>query len=143
MDSYNEFLLQAQAYNKDNHYNTFEEIIAANPKASSLHYKVGFSIGLYVKALEQKIPGLQDSLGRTGLIFQSYQFEIESSDIRDAATHVVSLTYTTDTMTLLGIVGDYLLLAPAELSGQALEAGVETFMIKMQEGLSVAYYREM
>jgi hypothetical protein len=39
--------------------------------------------------------------------------------------------------------GDYLLLGPAEIPQQLLEAGAETFMVKMQDGLPVVYYREM
>lgn len=142
-DTYSEFLLQVQAYNREDQFTTLEQVIAANPKAHSLHYKVGFSIGLYVKALNNVIPGLKDSLGKANLDFEAYQFQIISSHISDASMHKVSLTYTTDAMTLLGVVGDYLLLSPGGVSAQALAAGVETFMVKMEDGLSVVHYREM
>ena len=56
-DSYCEFLLQAQRYNKDNQFASFHEMTGHDPKANSLHYKVGFAIGLYVQELGGYTPG--------------------------------------------------------------------------------------
>lgn len=141
-DSYNEFIMQVQAYNPGNHLNTLAEVIAANPKANSLHYKVGFSIGLYINALNNQVPGLQDTLEQVNLSFESSSFKLLSSHIGDPHQHKVAITYTTRSLTLLGNYGQYLLLAQGELSKDALANGVETFMVKMQDGLSIIYYKE-
>jgi hypothetical protein len=47
-DSYHEFNMQAQAYNTGNKLRNLAEITALNPKAESLHYKVGFAVALYI-----------------------------------------------------------------------------------------------
>lgn len=62
--SYAEFLLQAQAYNPEKKFRTFDEMVAFNPKAVSLHYKVGFSVGLYIKELNNRIPEPEDTPGK-------------------------------------------------------------------------------
>lgn len=132
-DTYHEFLLQVQAYNQENKYLTLAEVIAANPKANSLHYKVGFSIGLYVKALNGTIPWLTDNSGKANLAFESHEFEIVSSAINDASAHKVRLTYITGDIRLLAVIGDYLVLSASE----------QTFTIKMRDDLSIVHYSEM
>lgn len=141
-DSYNEFLMQVQAYNADNRYKTLAEVIAANAKANSLHYKVGFSIGLYIRALNNQVPGLQDTLGHVNLPFESSSFQLLNSHIGDPSKHKVAITFTTGPLTLIGNYGQYMLLAHGELSKDELAEGVETFMLKVQDGLSVVHYKE-
>src|SRR5436190_10575420 len=63
-DSFQEFCMQAQVYDRRKKFKTFHELIQYEPRANSLHYKVGFAIGLYVKELNHIIPGLEDSIGQ-------------------------------------------------------------------------------
>ena len=138
-ESYNEFLMQVQAYNKEQQFNTWEQVRAANPKAGSLNYKVGFSIGLFVKRLQQQIPGLSDNLGNP-VAFDAHRFEIITSDITNKAAHQVSIVYTTGTLTLLGVSGEYMLLAADDQLNNPKQQEVQTFMIKMQPHLSISVY---
>lgn len=138
-ESYNEFLLQVQAYNRDQQFTTWEQVRTANPKSASLHYKVGFSIGLFVKVLQQQIPGLTDTLGNP-VLFAGHQFEIIASDITSKPAHRVAIVYTTDTLTLLGTVGEYWLLATGDQLTNIQIQQVQTFMLKLQPSLSVSAY---
>ncbi|MCF6407612.1 hypothetical protein L3C95_32645 [Chitinophaga filiformis] len=138
-ESYNEFLMQVQAYNRDHQFSTWEQVRGANPKAGSLNYKVGFSIGLFVKELQQQIPGLTDNLGNP-VPFESHRFEIVASDITNKAAHKVAIVYTTATLTLLGVLGDYMLLTTGELLSNPDQQEVQTFMLKIQPQLSVSAY---
>jgi hypothetical protein len=140
-DSYAEFLLQMQAYNQEGSCTTFQEVVAANPKASSLHYKTGFAIGLYVKGLHHQIPNLQDSLEQISIPFSTHQFAIIDSDITNKTKHKVSVTYTTDTLLLLDCVGDHLLLSFAGPSKANEE--LETFLLKLAPNLSINSYRSL
>jgi len=141
-DSYEEFLVQVQAYNPESKFKTLKEAIAANPKANALHYKVGFAVGLYIKELDQKIPGLKDSLGRSNVPFTTNKFEIIGSDITNKAAHKVAITYISDTVTLVDTVSEYLLLAVGDpFKNEPIEP-VETFLVKMQDGLSIISYAE-
>lgn len=140
-DTYNEFLMQAQAYNPEGAFSTLHEMIANNPKANSLQYKVGFSIGLYVRALQNKIPGLYDSMGRE-ITFGEYNFEMLYSDISNKSAHLVSLTYTTEILTFLGNIGEYMLLANGNRLNVTPGESTETFLLKIQEGLGITYFAE-
>ncbi len=138
-ESYNEFLMQLQAYNKEQQFTTWQQVRTANPKSVSLNYKVGFSIGLFVKALQQQIPGLADTLGNP-VRFTGHQFEIIASDITSKSAHRVAIVYTTDTLTLLGTVSEYMLLATGDQISNLHVQQVQTFMLKLQPYLSISGY---
>lgn len=140
-DSYREFLMQVQAYNKDRQFTTWQEISAHAPKAAQhVPYKTGFAVALYIKRLHNRIPGLRDTLGCMEIPFASHRFEIVASSITDKAAHQVAITYFTDTFTLYGIIGEYLLLAAGDRSVDSGPA--DTFLLKMQPCLSVCSYLE-
>jgi hypothetical protein len=138
-DSYSEFLLQMQVYNQEGAFTTFREVVAADPKASSLHYKVGFAIGLYVKSLNYQIPNRQDSLEPIPIPFSTHQFAIINSDTTNKTKHKVSIIYTTDTLLLLDCMGDHLLLSFE--SPSKAEEQLETFLVKLVPNLSITSYK--
>src|SRR5882672_7342431 len=109
-DTYSELLLQAKVYDREGEFKTVAEIILANPKANSLHYKVGFAIGLYVNELNKKIPGLTDSLGNA-VSFDIFKTDIIHSDLTNKANHKIALTYLTSSRILVASFGKYLVLA--------------------------------
>jgi len=138
--SYNEFLMKCQAYNPEGKYKTFTQMKAADGRANSLHYKSGFAIGHFINSLNNKIPGLFDTLGKN-LLFETQQFEVIESDITSKTEHKVAITYFTDTLTLFEIIGNYLLLANGnELTEQKKEA-VETFLFQLQPHCSIISYQ--
>ncbi len=141
-DSYEEFLMQIQAYNPESKFKTLKEILAVNPKVNSLHYKVGFAVGLYIRELDHRIPCLKDSLGRNNVPFTINKFEIIESDITNKAVHKVAITYITDALTLVDTIGEYLLLAAGDRFKNESTEPVETFLLKMQDGLSITSYSE-
>ena len=140
-DSYSEFKMQSQGYNPEGRLNTFSELVAANPKANSLHYKTGFAVGLYIRALNNKIPGLFDIHERVQMPFSNYAFNIASSHIQDKTLHKVSITYTTPVFTMYAIIGDKLLLSQGEALATSEEA--ETFLLATSFNLSICSYKEI
>lgn len=137
-DSYAELLMQAPVYNREKKFNTVVEMIEANPKANSLHYKVGFAIGLYVDTLNKKIPGLIDSLGNS-VSFDIFKTEIVYSDVTDRSKHVIALTYLTAPLKLIDSFGQHLLLS--KLNTEITPDEIETFTISLQPNLSVVSYQ--
>ncbi|MFL9483635.1 hypothetical protein ACI6Q2_12715 [Chitinophagaceae bacterium LWZ2-11] len=140
-DSFMEFCMQAQVYNPENKLSTLQELINNNPKANSLHYKVGFAIGLYVKELNNLIPNVFDTFGDTPIPFSSYSFKILSSNLNDRSQHEVSFTYQTNLVLCFGSVGDCLLLATGNQVNDNQLA--ETFLLKMRPELSITHYQEV
>lgn len=139
--SYEEFKLKSQAYNPDGRFKTFSELKTHDGRANSLHYKSGFAVIGFIDALNKHIPHLQDTLGQP-VMFNSYKFEVIESDITNKLQHKVAITYYSDTLVLFEIVGDCILLAPTDKLMEGENETVETFMLKMQDGLSVSHYKE-
>ena len=139
--SYEEFFMKSQAYNQENKFKTFKEMVANDGRANSLHYKSGFAIGNLIQRLNQKIPELEDTLGKS-VNFEVHQFEIIDSDITNPAAHKVAITYTTGIFTYFGNMGKYMLLAEGDKLNQPPTEPVETFILKAREGLCIISYQQ-
>jgi hypothetical protein len=137
-DSYQEWLMQSQAYNDGGKLQTFEELIHFNPKANSLHYKVGFSVGLYIQALNSIIPSLKDNGGNYSLTFATCEFKIIRSSIKDKKQHVVALLYTSHEYQLLERFGEFLLLQ--KLTPDETTTENTTILVKIQPGFNIISY---
>jgi len=131
---------QAQAYNRDNLFSSFEELKSNNPKANSLHYKVGFSVGLYIRALQNRISIPQETDSIIQLPFEVSEFEIIQSSITDKKLHSVAITYRTGVCTLLQVIGEYLLLSAGDHNND--EEWQDTFLVKPGKTISIVGYQE-
>jgi hypothetical protein len=129
-DSFNEFYLQSQAYSEGGRLKTFQDLIEHNPKAHSLHYKVGFSVGRYVEELKNVIPGLQDSIGKP-LAFENHEFQLLASDISNKNFHKIAIIYTSPWLDLLAIAGNYLIV------GKSRGDSISTLTIQLRENISI------
>ncbi|MOA19426.1 hypothetical protein D3C78_1398070 [compost metagenome] len=129
--------MQIQSYNADNQFNNWNDLISTVPKAAqNVPYKTAFAIGLYIKSLSEMIPGLVDQLGFP-IFFKTYQLQIIESDFNQRNKHKIALHYTTDTLTLIDTIGDYLLLSSeTEITNNP----ISTFMLKLQPNLSITSY---
>jgi hypothetical protein len=142
-DSYTEFLMKIQAYNPGNKFTMFSEIVANDGRANSLHYKTSFAVLHHIETLQNKIPVLEDESGRIKIPFSIPEFKLLESDITDKSLHKVSITYITDTITLIDSFGEYLLLALGDQAQPIGNQGLESFTIKMQDNLSIVNYKEI
>lgn len=136
-ESYQEFLMQSQTYYNGGSLTDFTSMREQNPKANSLHYKTGFSVGLFIKGLKNKIPGLYDTMNRN-LNFTDHRFEIIESDTQNKSRHEVAIYYTTERFILQDVMGEYLLVAPI---GRENYTGEECFLVKLQPNLSISSYQ--
>jgi hypothetical protein len=142
-DSYAEFLLKIQNYNPENKFAKFSDIVAADGRANSLHYKCSFAVLHHIETLRNKTPQLPDTNGRMNIPFEVPEFKLIESAINDKSLHKVAVIYITGVFTLLDSFGEYLLLATGDQSGPITNPGLETFTLKMQENLSIVNYREI
>ncbi|HKB45633.1 MAG TPA: hypothetical protein VKC90_14645 [Chitinophagaceae bacterium] len=142
-DSYAEFLMKIQAYNPGKKFTTFSEIVANDGRANSLHYKTSFAVLHHIETLQNKIPGLQDEAGRINILFVIPEFKVLESGLADKALHKVAITYITDTITLIDSFGEYLLLSLGDQIHPAGNQELETFILGMQDNLSIINYKEI
>jgi len=138
-DSYAEFLLKIQAYNPENKFSKFSDIVAADGRANSLHYKCSFAVLHHIDILKNKIPGLYDTAGRMNLSFEFPEFKVMESDINDKNLHKVAIIYSTGIFTLQNNFGEWLVLSTGDNSGH--DEMQVTFTVKIQEDLSIISYQ--
>jgi len=135
-DSYTEFLMQAQLYNREKKYSSFGELVAYVPNAEKLHFLVSAAVIGHLQQLNGKVPDILNNLGRLFLPFNSYRFEIINSDIRDKSKHQVAVNFFSAPVSWYDTVGNQLLVSVDE---QADSTGDEllTEMFSMQPFLSI------
>ncbi len=140
--SYNEFLLKSQAYNIEKKFTTFKEMVENDGRANSLHYKLSFPCIPFIEGLNKKISELKDTLGKS-IAFETYQFELIESNITNFSAHKVAVTYTTGLITLVEIIGDYMVLTTGDKSTDIVNLNIieDTFTVKMAENLSLCTYK--
>jgi hypothetical protein len=136
--SYQEFLLKSQTYNSEGKFKTFTKLKANDGRANSLHYKLGFSVVHFIAQLNNKMPLIKDNIGNK-LSFETARFELIESHIEDIALHKVAINYETGFLTLIDLMGEYLLLAHDNLPENQR---IETSVLRMQPDLSIISYQE-
>ncbi|HTK21890.1 MAG TPA: hypothetical protein VL442_20375 [Mucilaginibacter sp.] len=136
--SYDEFLLKSQAYNQEGKFKTFSKIKANDGRANSLHYKLSFSVGHFIAQLNNKIPVIKDNRDNK-IAFEVANFELIESHIDDLSLHKVAIHYESGLLSLIEIMGEYLLLANLDLPDHC---PIDTFVLRMQPDLSIISYEE-
>ena len=130
-----EFCIQQQSFSKGQDLFTWDAIKNTFPKSNpALPFKVSFSIAGLIASLGNQVPGLRDTLGDQSIPFAQHRFELIASDAKDALQHQVSITYITPELPLYEIIGDQLLLSLKP---------PQTFMLKLQSGLSIVTYQSV
>lgn len=140
-DSYNEYLMQSQLYNKNRQYKTFGELVQHVPAAEKLHFLVSASVTGYVKQFNGMIPAVTNAQGKPYLPFKGYRFEILNTDITNAAKHSVAISFITEPLTWIDTIGNQLLIS-VSIQGQE-DAELLTELVALQPSLSIHSYKQI
>jgi hypothetical protein len=135
-DSYKEFLMQFQLYNTENKYHTFSRLSAAIPAAEKLHFLVSTAVTGYITQLQNKIPDIQNTLGKIFLPFHLYRFEIIDSDIRDKKEHRIAIIFYSEPLQWLDTIGEHLLISLNTESNTDKDMA-QTELVKLQPFMSI------
>ncbi len=133
--TYQEFLMQAQFYNKEKKFNSFAEIVNNVPDAEKLHFLVSSAIVGYLQQLKGIIPDVLNNIGKHFLPFKNYRFEIINSDIKNKANHHVAINFFSEPLVWHDTIGEYMLLSP--YNEEKLAGEVLTDLVKLQPFLSI------
>lgn len=134
--TYNEFKLRCQAYNPDNRFELFSEMVAANGKANALHYKIGFPATPFISQFKNIIPGETGTLGEP-LCFEFAETTLLESAVNDPQQHVITLSFSTPALHLVRSFGDFLLLSSASIEQQQVANASPYFMVRLKEGMGL------
>ena len=129
-DSYTEFLMQAQLYNKERKYSSFAELTANVPNAEKLHFLVSASITGHLKWLNGKLPDILNNTGQLFLPFKNYRFDIIQSDIKDKSKHRVAINFITEPLVWHDTIHNQLLVSVAANDNTGEEILTEQFSLQ-------------
>lgn len=138
-DTYQEFYMQAQFYNQENKYSTFQELLDNVPNADRLHYLTsGAAVG-YIRQLNGIIPDVANVGGKLCLPFTQFKFDIIHSHVEQKNAHKVAIVFYSEPLTWIDTLGSRLLIAYAD-QRDALREGkdVDTDMIELQPYLTIS-----
>jgi hypothetical protein len=138
-DTYMEFFMQAQTYNQEGKYRTFQEISENVPAASNLNYLVSTAAVNYIRQLKDVVPEIVNVYGKLCLPFKYFKFEIIHSDVKDKASHKVAIYFYSEPITWIDTLDGKLLIAYGDQRA-AIDSGeeAETDMIAMQPFLNIS-----
>jgi len=120
-DTYAEFRMQAQYFNREKKYRSFGELLHYAPGAEQLHFLVSAAVRGYVQQLNGLVPDIVNSLGRYFLKFSRFQFEIINSDLLDKARHQVAINFYSEPLVWHDTIGTMLLVSePQATTGGAV-----------------------
>ncbi|MBE9466463.1 hypothetical protein ACFP1I_24130 [Dyadobacter subterraneus] len=138
-DTYMEFFMQAQTYNQEGKYRTFQEISENVPAAKNLTYLVSTAAFNYIRQLKDVVPDIVNVYGKLCLPFNRFKFEIIDSDVKDKAGHKVAIYFYSDPLTWIDTLDGKLLIAYGD-KREAINRGeeVETEMIALQPFLNIS-----
>ncbi len=142
-DTYMEFYMQAQFYNQEQKYTTFQELLDNVPNAEQLNYLTSTAAIGYIKQLNKIIPEIVNASGKLCLPFTQFKFEIIQSHVQDKNAHRVAILFYSDPLTWIDTIDNQLLITYGD-QREALRNGneVDTDLITLQPYLSIASFQK-
>ena len=138
-DTYMEFYMQAQLYNPENKYATFQELLDNVPNADRLHNLTSAAAVGYIRQLNQLIPDIVNRSGKRCLPFSQFTFEIIQSHVQDKSAHRVAILFYSDPLTWIDTLPDSLLIAYGDQREALRESReVETDLLDVQPYLNIS-----
>lgn len=125
-DTYREYYLQAQQYDQQRQYATFQDMLRHVPRAADIHYLVSTAAVGYLRQLEEKLPNVYNTLGQRCVPFKHFRFDVLQSSMTDKNIHQVSITFYSNPLLWIDTIGTQLVWAdatalPAWQRGEAID----------------------
>ncbi|GAB4043600.1 hypothetical protein [Spirosoma jeollabukense] len=141
-DTYMEFFMQAQFYNQENQYATFQELVEHVPHADKLHYLTSTAAIGYIRQLNQLIPDIANVSGKLCLPFTQFKFDIIQSHVQNKEAHKIAIAFYSDPLTWIDTLNNQLFIAYGD-QREALRDGkeIDTDMIALQPYLSISSFQ--
>jgi hypothetical protein len=142
--TYKEFYMQAQQFDQQKKYTTFQEILENIPKADQMHYLVSTAAVGYIRQLNETIPDIANAFGKPCVPFKNFRFEIIQSHVKNRSLHKVAIYFYSENLTWIDTIGDRLLFSFGNhLEALAQGQSVETEMLTIRPNLIICSYQEM
>lgn len=93
----------------------------------------------YLRELNHCIPDIVNLAGDSCLNFRDFKFKIISSNLENSKEHQVAISFYSDWLSWIDSVGDHVLCAKNHSTDD--KGTLETFMLKPQPNLQIAFYK--
>lgn len=124
-DTYREFFMQAQQFDQEKRYETFQQILANRPKADSMHYLVSTAAKGHIQQLNNYFPDVLDSQGKKSIPFKNFRFEIVESSISNKNLHKIAIYLYSDPLIWIDQVSQNQILIALETELEKFSRGEE------------------
>lgn len=108
-DSYLEYRMQVQNFEKHKDYLSYGELIHYSPEAKSLNARVAPAITGYIQQLQNITPDILNNLGRRFLKFNKFTFELINSHFEQKEKHQVGINFFSEPYIWEETVGNYMI----------------------------------
>ncbi|MBD2755099.1 hypothetical protein [Spirosoma validum] len=141
-DTYMEFYMQAQSYNQENKYTTFQELLDNVPNADRLHNQTSAAAIGYIRQLNGLIPEVANTSGKLCLPFTQFKFEIIQSHVQNKEAHRIAIIFFSEPLTWLDTIDNTLLITYGD-QREVIQEGkaIDTDMIILQPYLSISSFQ--
>lgn len=139
--THKEFYMQAQQFDQQGKYNTFQEMQKNLSKADNLHYLVSTACMGYIQQLNGRFPEVLNTMGKYCVPFHNFKFEIIQSHRTDHKQHKVALHFYSDSLIWIDSLGGQMIIAQ-ETELEKLKSGqpVDTETIITLPNLGIASF---
>jgi hypothetical protein len=143
-DTYKEFIMQAQQFDQQRKYKTFQEILKNVPHAEQMHYLVSTAAIGYIRQLNERVPNVVNTQGNLCLPFKNFKFEIIQSHIENKNLHRIAIYFYSEPLVWVDTIDQYLVVAMAEKLNDLNEGKeVETETFALRPNLSISSFQKI
>ena len=143
-DTYREFLMQAQQFDQQKKYATFQDILKNLPKADQMHYLVSTAAVGYIRQLNEKIPEAVNVFSKPCVPFKKFRFEIVQSHVMNRDQHKVAIYFYSEPLIWIESINSNQLLFALGDQSESLSNGnkVDTEVLVMSPNLTICSYQQ-
>ncbi|PLK43726.1 hypothetical protein [Emticicia sp. TH156] len=143
-DTWLEFSMQSQFFNKDGKYETYKDIVKNIPGAEKLNYLVSTAAINYIRQLNNLVPDVFNSLHELCLPFENFRFEILQSHVSHKQDHQVVIYFYSEPVLWIDTIYNQLLIATGQPLENALEKDdIKTDLISLMPDLSISSFKSI
>lgn len=119
-DSYTEYRIQVQNFNLPDVHLSYTDLLQQHPDLIRINHMLSGAIIGYLDLLNNVMPDVLNTLGRRFLRYNEFKVELINSHLDNKERHRISITFYSEPVCLLNIIGNNLLLADKAQQGDEI-----------------------
>ncbi len=140
-----EFYMQAQQFDQEKKFDTFQEIVSNKPKAHAMHYLVSTAVTTYIRDLNNTFPDVFNTQGKRCVPFTKYQFEVLQSSVSNKSLHSVVIHFYSDPLIWIDTLNENQMVITKRANLDKLQVGneIETETINLNPLVGIVSFSKL